>query len=128
MIDQVAALIGQMRWQRDDIAQFLGSYLSEPKPHVFFDAPARAVSRAKFQVAASKRGVHLALQSQMLFCGAHLFINGEQVRVTGTVRRSLIDLADRRALSGPLDLADAAWALLYDWYQAGYIALGSTPK
>ena len=128
MIDQVAALIGQMRWERDDIAQFLGGYLSEPKPHIFFDAPARALSPTKFQVAASKRGVHLALQSQMLFCGAHLFINGEQVRVTGTARRALIALADRRALSGPLILPDAAWGLLHGWYQAGYLALGSTAK
>ncbi|NNM69254.1 MAG: cupin domain-containing protein, partial [Gallionella sp.] len=34
MLDQVAQAIKQIRWDREDIANFLGCYLSEPKPHI----------------------------------------------------------------------------------------------
>lgn len=128
MVDKVAAVIEQFKFGRDDIAQFLGSYLSEPKPHIFFDPPARPMSLAKFQAGAAKRGVRLALQSQMLFSGANLFLNGEQVRVAGAARKALIALADQRSLPSPLRLPETAWDLLYDWYQAGYIVLGSSAK
>ena len=128
MIDQVATVIGQIAWGRNDIAQFLGSYLSEPKPHIFFDGPTRPLARAKFQAAAAQRGVRLALQSQMLFYATHLFLNGELISVTGATRSALIALADRRALPAPLVLPQTAWELLYGWYQAGYIALGSGVK
>jgi len=128
MVDKVATVIEQVKVGRDDIAQFLGSYLSEPKPHIFFDAPQRPLTRAKFEMAAAKRGVRLALQSQMLFSGAHVFLNGEQVRMPKTARSALIALADQRVLAGPLTLPQTAWELLYDWYQAGYLELGSLAK
>ena len=127
MIDQVAAVIGQLTWDRNDITQFIGSYLSEPKPHVYFETPARPLSCAKFVAAASKRGVRLALQSQLLFSGTQLFMNGEFVRV-GAGRKNLIALADHRYLQGPLSLPKSTWAILYDWYQAGYITLSSGVK
>ncbi|MDP1886062.1 cupin domain-containing protein [Polaromonas sp.] len=124
MIDKVAAAIKQLTWSKDDIAQFLGSYLSEPKPHIFFDAPARPLSYTKFHQAVEKRGLHLSLKSQMLFVGEQIFMNGEQVIAQGAARKLLIHLADRRVLPGPLALPEAAGALLYDWYQAGYVELG----
>ena len=37
MIDQVADMLAQVRWDRSMVAEFLGRYLSEPKAHVFFD-------------------------------------------------------------------------------------------
>ena len=128
MIDKVAAVIEQVKFSREDVAQFLGGYLSEPKPHVYFDPPTRPLSQAKFVAAAAKRGLYLALQSQLLFYGAQLFMNGEAVRVTGATRTALITLADNRALPAPLQLPSGAWVVLYDWYQAGYLALGSTAK
>ncbi len=128
MVDKVAAVIEQLKFGRDDVAQFLGIYLSEPKPHVFFDAPVRPMSFSKFQASAAKRGVRLALQSQMLFSGTNLFLNGEPVSVTGATRKALITLADLRVLRGPLTLPAGAWDLLYDWYQAGYLGLGRSAK
>lgn len=125
MIAKVSALIGTLAWGRDDIVQFLGAYLTEPKPHVFFDAPACPLSRAKFQTAAAKRGVRLALKSQMLFAGERVFINGEQVCVQGAARAPFILLADQRALPGPLALPEAGMDSLYDWYRAAYIELGA---
>ena len=128
MVDKVAAVIEQIKLGRDDVAQFLGTYLSEPKPHVFFDPPARPLSRAKFQASAAKRGVRLALQSQILFSGSRIFMNGEQISIAGAARKALVALADQRALPGPLTLPDSAWDVLYDWYEAGYIAVGGAAK
>lgn len=125
MIDKVAAAIKQIAWSNDDVAQFLGSYLSEPKPHIFFDAPARPLTYTKFHQTAEKRGLHLSLKSQMLFVGEQMFINGEQVTVQGAARKVLIHLADRRVLPGPLALPEAVGDLFYDWYQAGYLFLGT---
>lgn len=125
MIVRVAQSINQLSWSKNDIAQFLGRYLSEPKPHIFFDAPARPLSLAKFIQAAEKRGLHLSLKSQMLFVDEQIFMNGEQVAVQGAARKILIRLADQRVLAGPFALPKAAEALLYDWYQAGYVKLGT---
>ena len=125
MIEKVSAMIGRLTWDRGDIAQFLGSYLTEPKPHIFFDAPARSLARVKFQAAAAKRGVRLALKSQMLFAGMELFINGEHEHVSGASRTVLTRLAGQRVLPPPLSLPGAAGDLLYGWYQAGYVELGT---
>ena len=123
MIDKVAQVIAQVQWQREDIAQFLGSYLSEPKSHVFFDPPARPMSRAKFEGSAARRGVRLTMPSQMLFQGSAVYMNGEAQRVSGATRKACITLADRRELAGPLELTPVAWDLLYGWYCAGYVEL-----
>ena len=126
MIESVSAILAQLTWDRAEVAQFLGAYLTEPKPHVFFEPPARPFGRAKFLAAAIKRGVRLALKSQMLFAGSELFMNGEHVRISGASRSVLIRLANQRVLSDPVNLPAAAEDLLYDWYRAGYIELGTT--
>ena len=36
MLRQVVHAIRKVKWDDEDIANFLGSYLSEPKPHIFF--------------------------------------------------------------------------------------------
>lgn len=124
MINKVTSAINQLTWSKDDITQFLGSYLTEPKPHIFFDPPARPLSLAKFQQAVEKKGLHLSLKSQLLFAGERLFMNGEEVCATGAALKLLIRLANERALSGSGALPTAAGEMLYDWYQAGYVLLG----
>ena len=124
MIDKVAAAINRLTWSKDDIAQFLGSYLTEPKPHIFFDPPPRPLSFAKFQQSLEKNGLHLSLKSQLLFAGERLFMNGEEVCAEGAALKWLTRLADERALSGLIVLPAAAGETLYDWYQAGYVLLG----
>ena len=124
MINKVTSAINQLTWSKDDIAQFLGSYLTEPKPHIFFDPPPRPLSFAKFQQSLEKKGLHLSLKSQLLFAGERLFMNGEEVCATGAALKWLTRLADARALSGPMVLPAAVGEMLYDWYQAGYVLLG----
>lgn len=124
MINKVASAINRLTWSKDDIAQFLGSYLTEPKPHIFFDPPARPLSLAKFHQAVEKKGLHLSLKTQLLFAGERLFINGEEVSAKGAALKLLSRLADERVLSGSMALPPAAGEMLYDWYQAGYVLLG----
>ena len=46
---------------------FLGAFLSEPKPTVFFAPPARPISAASFRAAARRHGVRLDLRTQLLY-------------------------------------------------------------
>jgi len=121
MLQQVAQAIAKIQWSKRDIASFLGSYLSEPKPHIFFDAPARLLSREKFMQALQNRGVALDLKTQMLCHGRSVFINGEAHKTGRETYRVLRALADERSLPAGAALPRKAFDLLYQWYADGYI-------
>lgn len=126
MLDQVGEQIARIKFERDDIAIFLGEYLSEPKPTVFFDPPARTMSRDRFLQTAAKRGVKLSRKTRMLYSGRNVFINGESFTMGRADRSSLVKLADLRRLEGAEveavteDVRDA----LYTWYQDGWLLPG----
>ena len=119
MIEQVARMLQGIHWQTQDVARFLGSYLSEPKPHVVFDPP-RAMSRAAFHRRLQQRGVGLALQSQMLFRDEYCYLNGEETVMPEPCRPTLRQLADLRCLPAGEYSDDALVMLLHQWYLAGY--------
>ncbi|MDD2701470.1 MAG: cupin domain-containing protein [Sideroxydans sp.] len=122
MLKQVGAAIRKVRWDDEDVANFLGSYLSEPKPHIFFDGPARPLSAARFADAVQKRGVELDLKTLMLSQGRTLFVNGEAYKVRKSDYRVLRELADARLLPAGSVLTEDAMELLYEWYLDGYLA------
>jgi 50S ribosomal protein L16 3-hydroxylase len=122
MLQQAEKAINRVRWDREDIANFLGCYLSEPKPHVFFAAPERPISPAKFRQALQKHGVKLDLKSQMLCHSGWIFINGEAHRADESDYTMLRTLADERELSALTDIPAGLNELLYQWYLDGYIA------
>jgi len=122
MLRQVGQAIRKIRWDDEDIANFLGCYLSEPKPHIFFEAPARPLSAARFAEAVHKHGVVLDLKTQMLCQGNTLFINGDAEPVGKAAYRILRELADKRRLAPGSTLPEEAMGLLYRWYQDGYLA------
>ena len=121
MLDQVVEAIDRIRWNKRDVAAFLGCYLSEPKPHIFFDAPARPMKLEKFIQAAQTRGLALDLKTQMLCRGRSLFVNGEAHAVGRDAYRVLRMLADRRSLPAGTPLPGETADLLYQWYADGYI-------
>jgi 50S ribosomal protein L16 3-hydroxylase len=120
MLHKVEAMLRNIQWSSDDVADFLGTYLTEPKPHIVFDAP-RRLSSEKFRERFAKQGVQLALKSQMLYRGDHVYINGEEVLAVGETRRLLTELADRRRLPPSVDLPDEMAALLHQWASAGWV-------
>lgn len=122
MLQQTEQAIKQVRWDREDIANFLGCYLSEPKPHIFFDAPERPLSLAKFGLAVQERGVQLGLKSQMLCHAGWIFMNGEEHHVNERDYRLLRALADERESPALPDCTTGLIELLYQWYLDGYIS------
>ena len=123
MLDQVAHAIKQVRWDKQDIANFLGCYLSEPKAHIFFDAPDPQLGLVKFRQALQKNGVKLNLTSQMLCHNGWIFINGEALQPDQSDYPLLRSLADERVLTGLKDGSPELITSLYQWYLDGYISL-----
>lgn len=115
MLDFTARLLSRVRWSRGDVADFLGRYLSAPKPHVVF------------QGTGGKGGmVRLDPKTQLLYFGARFFINGESFSVNRRQLRPLQELADRREL-GLARLAPLA-SLIAEWRRAGYLHLTKKAK
>jgi len=126
MLSQISEQINKVRFTDDDVAIFVGEYLSDPKANVFFVSPARPLTLARFTAAIAKRGVSLSRKTQMLYRGKHVFINGESFAAGRDDKASLCALADLRRLD-----ADAAGTVskdvleaLYTWYEDGWIELG----
>lgn len=124
MIDQVSRAINQIRWDKEDIANFLGCYLSEPKPHIYFDPPQRPMSETKFAQAIQKNGVRLDLKCQMLCHADTVFMNGEAQPFEPALYQQLRDLADRRTLPGISENLTTICPILHQWYLDGYLTAG----
>jgi 50S ribosomal protein L16 3-hydroxylase len=122
MLQQVSAAINRLQWSERDIAGFFGSYMSEPKPHIFFERPKRPFSRERFEDALRMRGVELNLKTQMLCCDNTVFINGVAHPVKPRAYRELRELADNRCLPPAAPLTPEVVELLYQIYLDGYIA------
>lgn len=120
MLVKVEAMLRNITWKSEDVADFIGTYITEPKPHIVFDAP-RRLSTEKFRERLVKEGVRLGLKSQMLYRGSHVFINGEQIEASGEGLRILCRLADERALPPGTIVPEEAFALLYQWASAGWL-------
>lgn len=100
---------------RDPLAlqRALGETLSEPKPHVWFEAGAQPRGRA---------GVVLDRRTRMLYDAQHIYINGEGYRAAGRDATLMRRLADERALSAA-EVARASAAardLLRSWCEDGW--------
>ncbi|WP_249384036.1 cupin domain-containing protein [Chitinivorax sp. B] len=124
MIDRMMTMLRQIQWNRDTVSGFLGGYLSEPKSHVIFDVPDDPVDYDEFVAVLGTHGVVLDLKSQMLYCGNSLFLNGENVCFESEDEGMLKQLANERKLN-VTSFSDSLCELLYDWYQCGYLQLGS---
>jgi len=120
---QSARMLARIRWDAADVARFVGCWLSEPKPHVFFDPPAAPLPRATFLRAASRRGMRLDRRTQLLYDNRQLFINGTARPWPPEGAATIARLADLRILRArdAAALPAPAAALLHDWYRDGYL-------
>lgn len=121
MIDQVAQSLSAIRWNRSSVRDFLGTSLSEPKAHVFFNPPAQPLSLKRFAAAAKCKGVVLAPSSQLLFSGKHFYLNGEIWKIPANATALLRQLADHRTLQKPEQITDDTIAALYTAYCDGFL-------
>lgn len=125
MLRRITDELNKVRFTEDDIAVFLGQYLSEPKASVFFDPPTKEYSPTAFTRAIGKHGVELSRKTQMLYCGRTIFINGESFDASGADKTLLAKLANARRLDSAA-LKEASNDLresLYLWYQDGWLRL-----
>lgn len=126
MLSRIAAELNKVRFTQEDIALFVGEYLSEPKAQIYFDAPEENLTRARFLQSAKKNGIKLSLKSLMLHRSNYVFINGTSFEVGDEDLAVLKELANVRSLSGTLissasaDVIDA----LHTWHKDGWLLLG----
>ncbi|CDY78711.1 FIG002776: hypothetical protein [Caballeronia glathei] len=125
LVERVGAILANVNWDENDVAAFLGSYLSEPKANVVFDPPARPMNEQKFVERVKKTGVRLDRKSILLYDKRSYFLNGEAEKLSAKARKWLPELADTRRLEAKrfVTLTDDSTmtVLLHEWYCAGWI-------
>jgi 50S ribosomal protein L16 3-hydroxylase len=123
---QCVRMLDGIRWNASTVARFLGCWLSEPKPNVFFAPPASPLSRGAFRATAGKRGIRLDERTQLLYDRRHLFMNGEALPWPAEGATVLKRLANRRALDAAAigALSRDVVSILHRWYCNGYLAPG----
>lgn len=120
MIDRVAEQLQRITWSRENVRSFLGSYLTEPKPHVFFDAPDEPLDFDEFIAACATDGFSLDARSLFLFSNGQFFLNGETVEVDEDDRKALCQLADERRLASLAGISGPMQEELHEWYCCGF--------
>lgn len=125
MLRQAAAVARRIRWDKRDLAAFLGEFLSEPKPQIVFSRPGRPRSPAQFILLCRSRGLRLDLRTRMLFRGRDFFVNAERVVPSRALWSWLARLADERALPPDRRMPALLLRLLHGWYLAGWLRIGN---
>ena len=119
-------MLKDVKWDREAVGRFVGSYLSEPKPHVFFEPPASPLTHVAFRKRIAAHGARLDLKSQLLYDDTNLYINGVAMPWPPKGREVLRRLANERSLApaAAARLPALAAAILYNWYRDGYVHTG----
>lgn len=125
MVKRVNNTLKKIRWNKALVGDFLGVYLSEPKPHITFTVP-RNISLKSFEKKLMANGLSLDLKTQALFYENLFFINGERVEMESSWVPCLQFLADHRRLlpdmlENPPLKDNGLLALFFNWYLAGYV-------
>lgn len=123
MMRQAGRALDRIKWGHNDMERFMGIYLTEPKPHVFFRPPSHPVSEQEFEHQVAQAGLELSLKSRMLWMKKRIFINGEVYTARTEARKLLAKLADQLVLPAVKNPESEALALLYQWYLDGYVEL-----
>ncbi|MFZ6774260.1 JmjC domain-containing protein [Undibacterium sp. SXout7W] len=125
LLTTLSEQIAKIRFTNDDITIFLGEYLTEPKPNVYFDSPEKPLTPKRFEQAALKKGVRLSRKTMMLYKGKHIFINGESFAVTTADKDILATLANQKNLAGSdlLGASPDAMEAFCLWYEDGWLEL-----
>jgi 50S ribosomal protein L16 3-hydroxylase len=122
MVSNVDAMLKNLIWNQNAVADFLGCYLTEPKMHIVFE-PVKKISLEKFALKLTKQSLYLELKTQMLFWQQQFYLNGERIEVPAALSSCMQLFADKRYINAQdLDasMRDQLAALLLPSYLAGY--------
>ena len=119
MVDQVSEMLQSIQWDKSTVADFLGHYLTEPKAHVFYDAPDEPLDEDAFVQALAEQGLWLDLKSQILFTEQQVYANGEIQEADAADRADWETLANRRRLPAG-QYSESLTEALYEGYLNGF--------
>lgn len=123
MVRKVQEILKGIQWDNSHVSDFLGRYLSEPKPNVIFEPP-KKTSMTEFRKKLTTHPLSLDLKSQLLFYQNHFFMNGEPLIVPTFLVDDIQSLADQRFLDTVI-LSEAKQEgltkVLYEAFIAGYV-------
>lgn len=120
MIDQVMSMLSAIRWDRTDVAAFLGQYLTEPKPQIYFDPPEKPQTLNKFLSAVKKRGLMLDARSLLLLADSRFYLNGELLAIEPADSALMAELGHKRHLPAGTELSASLAQVLYQAYCDGF--------
>lgn len=115
MADFAAAQLARIRWRRSDVDEFLGRYLSTPKPHLVFSRG------SSFKTSLEKTTIELNPKTQLLYRGRRFFINGEVLIPRPGQHKALAALADRRRAPGRMLARAGLQDLILRWHRHGFL-------
>ncbi|QVL46058.1 MAG: cupin domain-containing protein [Methylophilaceae bacterium] len=99
MIEKVSTILQSITWDKATVSDFLGCYLTEPKPDVLFAASVKKITIEAFAQLLAEQSIWLDLKSQLLFDQRHQFyINGERLDISADILALMCTLADQRFL------------------------------
>jgi len=122
-IKTISEHFGTIQWGPNDIVDFLGCYLSEPKPNVVFRQPTRPLGQRAFSKKILKQGIRIVGAARLLFHKNQFWLNGALLVVEPMLYPQLKILADKRKMHSE-NLTDSIKELLYSWYLQGIIDIG----
>ena len=123
MVEKVSEMLQKITWDNNHVADFLGQYLTEPKPNVVFE-PNKNISIVEFARKMAKKNLQLSLKSQFLFTQNTFYLNGEKLNVPTELTVCMRELADKRYLATPSQAPNThalLAELLHAYYLAGFI-------
>ena len=124
MVNNVSAMLSGLNWNEDDVAEFLGEYLSEPKLQIVFDKP-KHINEKAFAKKLVSSGIQLDLKSQLLFSNQAFYLNGERFDFNKSDWPYLLKLADERALTAEVlkKCSPELIGFMYAGFLAGYLTI-----
>lgn len=117
----IAPLSPRQNW----LERALGRMLTEPRPGLGFEAPARPLGPRSFAGRLRTRGVRLDRATRLLYTAGAVYANGERLHVPRPLRALVERLADDRLLP-PGRWPDTLAQLLYPLYLAGQLRPGDS--
>jgi 50S ribosomal protein L16 3-hydroxylase len=122
MITRVTEVLRDLRWTPASVGEFLGRFLTGPKPHVVFPAPSRPPDHEVLARRLRGRGrLSLALPSRGLTRGRRIFLNGESHAVSPAMRTLFRELVRSRSVALPIEVDEGFLGLIARWVALGYM-------